>query len=67
MGKRILFKVKHPSYLSDVIFDSWSTLSECAVDFASEEVQRQMRPEFVRLVEEMADDIMKSVEETDEP
>lgn len=64
LGNRILFKVKHPSYLSDVIFDSWTTLSEHAVDFACQEVQRQMRPEFLRLVDQMADEIMASVEET---
>jgi hypothetical protein len=67
MGKRILFKVTHPSYLSDVIFDSWTALSEHVVDYACAKVQEQMRPEFERLVNEMADEIMAATKEVDEP
>jgi hypothetical protein len=65
LGKRILFKVTHPSYLSDVIFDSYTSLSEHAVDYACDKVKEQMSSEFERLVNAMADEIMNSVEEVD--
>lgn len=57
--------MKHPIYLSDVVFDSWTTLCEHSVDFAKIEAEKQMLDAFLSLVEKISDEIVYSVEETD--
>ncbi len=63
MSNRILFKVTHPLYGSDVIFDSWTTLCEYTMDLAEDEAKRQLVDELIRRTEIIADEMMSTAAE----
>lgn len=66
-GKRILYKVFHPIYGSDVVFDSWMTLCESTMDLATIEAHKRLGPQFEELVSEIADEMIETAKEYNEP
>lgn len=63
MSNRILFKVNHPGYGSEVIFDSWMTLCEHTMELAEDEAKRQLMDELIRRTELIADEMIATAEE----
>ena len=66
-GKRLHYKVSHPLYGTDTVFDSWMTLCELTMDIAEDEAKRRLNTVLVETISAIADEMMSTAEECDEP
>lgn len=63
MGMRIKYKVTHPLYGKENIFDSWLILCEATSDIAGQIARERLKPEFEKLALEIADEMINTAEE----
>jgi len=62
MEVRAMFRTTHP-LTGKVVFDSWLTLCEYALDVAEKEAKERLIDKLIELTEQIADEIIESVEE----
>ena len=62
-SKRLHYKMTHPLYGSDNVFDSWMTLCELTMDIAEDEAKRRLNTLLVQTISDIADEMMETAEE----
>lgn len=60
---RIQYRVTHPLYGSDNIFDSWMTLCEVTMDIAEDEAKNRLNDMIVAMITNIADEMIATAEE----
>ncbi len=65
LSKRVLFKVTHPLYGSEIIFDSWTTLCEHTMELAEAEAKTRLMDQLIDEVTRISDEMIDTAEEID--
>lgn len=62
-GKRINYKVTHPFYGEDNVFDSWMVLCEMTLEIAEEQAKIRLMGQLRELTASIADEMINTAEE----
>lgn len=65
LSKKVLFKVTHPLYGSEIIFDSWTTLCEHTMELAEVEAKSRLMNQLLDEVSRISDEMIATAEEID--
>ena len=65
LSKKVLYKVNHPLYGSEILFDSWTTLCDHTMELAEAEAKERLMDQLLDEISHISDEMIETAEEID--